>query len=80
MAYMQQRHFQEMLRRDFHVTTRKSLLPLVCISTSYSSHIDCLVAILKFYTIPMFLHAVRNFVNMKTVPSKHVSTFFTATI
>ena len=29
------------------------------------SHSDCLVAILVFYTVPMFLHAVRNFVNQK---------------
>ena len=26
-------------------------------------HSDCLVVILKFYTVPMFLHAIRNFVN-----------------
>ena len=30
---------------------------------------------LKFYTFPMFLHPVRNFVNKKSFLSKHVSTF-----
>ena len=36
---------------------------------------DCLVIILKFYTVPMFLHAVRNFVNQKAFSSQHVSIF-----
>ena len=52
------------------------LLSLFCISMSYLSHSDCLVVILKFYTIPMFLHAVTNFVNEKAFWSKHVSIFF----
>ena len=61
--------------------TRKDLLPLFCIRTSYLSHGDCLVVhvIVKLYTVPMFLHrkicAVRNFVNQKAFTSKHMSTF-----
>ena len=38
----------------------KFLLPLICIWTSYLSHSDCLVVFLSFYTVPMFIHAVRN--------------------
>ena len=74
--YMQQCHFQQMWRRDVQVTTRDFLLPLFCIWTSYLSHSDCLVVILKFYTAPMFLHAVRNFVNQKAFWNKHVPTVF----
>ena len=60
-------------RNDRHIF----LLPLFCISISYLSHSDYLVVILKFYTVPMFLHAVTNFVNQKTFSGKHVSTFVT---
>ena len=35
-----------------------------------------LVVLLKFYTVLMCLHPVRNFVNHKAFSSKHVSTFF----
>ena len=80
MAYMQQRHFKQMWRRDVHVPTRTFLLPLFCISISYLSHSTCLAEILKFYTIPMFKQAVTNFVNQKAFSSKHVSTFFTAKV
>ena len=58
-----------------YVMTRKFLPPLFCIWTSYLSHSDCLVVILKFYTILMFLHAVRIFINQKMFSSKTVSTF-----
>ena len=75
MAYMQQRHFRQMWRRNIHVATRKMLLPLFCISTPYLSSSDCLVVTLNFYTVRMFLCAVRYFVNKKTVSCKHVSTF-----
>ena len=43
---------------------------------SYLSHSDCLMVILKFYTVSMFLHAVRNIVNQKAFWSKHVSIFY----
>ena len=75
MTYMQQRHFQQIWRRDVHVTARNFLRPLFCKGTSNLSQSDYLVVILKLYTVPMFLHAVRNFVNRETVLSKHVSTF-----
>ena len=68
--------FQQMWHRDVHVTTRTFFLPLFCTSISYLSHSDCLVVILKFYTVPRLLHAVANFVNQKTFSSKHVSNFF----
>ena len=42
----------------------------------YISHSDCLMVTLKFYTIPMFLHAVRYFLNQKAFSSIHVSTIF----
>ena len=79
MEYKQQRHFQQMLRRDFLVTTRKFLLPLFCISVSYLSHSDCLFVILKFYTVPMFLHTVTNLINQKAFSSKHVSPYLPRT-
>ena len=65
-----------MWRRDVHVPTRTFLLPLFCTAISYSSHSNCVVVILKLITVPMFLHAVTNFVNQKAFSSKHVSTFF----
>ena len=73
---MQQRHFQQMWRRDVHVTTPKILLLLFWISTSYLSQSDYLVLFLNFYTVPIFSHAVRNFVNKKTVSCKQVSIFY----
>ena len=65
---MQQRHFHRIWRRDVHVTTPKVLFQLfcTCIWTSYLSQSDCLMVILKFYTVPMLLHAVKHFVNQKT--------------
>ena len=75
MVYTQQLPFPQIWRRDVHVTARLCLLLLFCISTSHLSHSDCLVVILKFYTVPMFLHAVRYFVGQKVFSSKHVSTF-----
>ena len=75
MAYMQQRHFQQQWRSDVHVTIHTFLLPLFCISISYLSHSDCLVVILKFYTVPVFLKAVTNFANDTAFSSKHLSTF-----
>ena len=50
MAYMQQRHFQQIWRRDVHVMTHKLLFPLFCIWATYLSHSDCLVVILRLYT------------------------------
>ena len=58
--YTQQRHFQQMWHRDVQITTCRFSLLLFCMSSSYLSHSDCLVVILKFYTVPMFLQAVRN--------------------
>ena len=72
---MQQRHFQQMWRREDRVTTRILVLPLLCTSISYLSHSDCLVVILIFYRVPMFLHAVTNFENQKAFSSKHMSFF-----
>ena len=54
MAYMQQRYFKQIWRCDVHVTTHTFLLPLFCKWTSYFSHSDCLVVILKFYTVSCF--------------------------
>ena len=34
------------------------------------------MAIMKFYTVPMFLHAVTTVVNQKAFSSKHVSFFY----
>ena len=34
----------------------------------------------EFYTVPMFFHAVRNFLSQQAFSSKHVSIFFTAKI
>ena len=62
-----------MWRRDVYVTTLKILLLLFCILRSYLSHIDCLVVILTFYTVPMCLNDVRNFVNQKVFSNKHLS-------
>ena len=39
-----------------------------------------LVLILKFYTVPVRLHDVTNFLNHETLQSKHVTKFFTAKI
>ena len=36
MAYMQQRHLQQLSSRDIHITTCKILLKLFCIWTSYT--------------------------------------------
>ena len=44
---------------------------------SYLLHSVCLVVILKFYTVTIFLHAVRNFEYQKEFLSKRVN-FFTA--
>ena len=76
MAHMQQGHSQQVWRHDVYVKTRKFLLLLFCIWTSYLSSSDCFVVILKFYTVLMFLHAVRKFVCPKAFSSKHVSTFY----
>ena len=75
---MQQDHFQQnvtswCLRNDTHFF----LFCYFCIWTSYLSHSDCFVVILKFDSVPMFLHATRNFVNQTAFSSKHVSTFLT---
>ena len=60
-------------RNDTQIFT--SVILYTFVSTSYLWHIDCLVVILKFYTVPMFLHTIRNFVNQKAFSSKHMSAF-----
>ena len=67
---------ERQFHRDVHVMTQKLLFPLFCMITSYLWHIDCLVVILKFYTVLMFLLTIRNFVNKKVFSSKQVSIFF----
>ena len=52
------------------------LVLLFCRRTSYLSHIDCFVVILKFYTVQVFLHAVRNFVNQKHFQANMCQLFF----
>ena len=54
MAYMQQHHFQQMWRHDDHVTTRKVLLQLFCIWTSYYLHSDCLVVNSEIHCFDVF--------------------------
>ena len=54
--YIQQHHFQQMWRHNVHVMTRKFLHPLFCISTSYLSHSDCQVVILKSHCSDVFAH------------------------
>ena len=39
------------------------------------THSDCLVLILKFYSVRMPLHDVENFPNKRAFSSKHVSIF-----
>ena len=76
IAYMQRRHFQQMWRRDVHVKTRKVLLLLFCLWRLYITHSDCLVVILKFYIIAMFLHAVRNFKPESIFKQTRVNIFY----
>ena len=77
---MQQSPFQQIWRRDVHVTKRKFLHPLFCIWTSYLSKSDCLVVILKFYIFSMILHAVRNQKPESIFQEAHVNFFITAKI
>ena len=60
-------------RNDTHILT--SVILYINIIFRVITHSDCLVVILKLFTVPMFLHAVTNFVNQKSFSSKHVSTF-----
>ena len=76
MAYVKQQYFQQIWRRDVYIMTRKFLVLLFCILTLR----DCIVVILKIYTVPMFLDIIRNTVNQKTFSSKHMSIFFTMKI
>ena len=46
-----------------YLTICHILLWLFCIWTSYLSHSDCLLLILKFYTVPLCLHAVKRLPN-----------------
>ena len=77
MVYMQQCHSQQVLRRYIYVATCKILLLLFCIWISYVSVSDYKVLILKFYTVPVCLHGITNFLNQKAISSKHASFFFT---
>ena len=48
---------------------------VICIWTSYLSHSDCWVVILKFYTVPIFFFArSQKLCNPTKISSKHVST------
>ena len=78
--YMQKPHLQQVSRRGIYVTICKILLLLFCIWTSYISLSNYLVLILKFFTVPVHLHNITNFLNHETLQSKHVSKFFTAKI
>ena len=75
MEYMQQRHLQQLSRCYIYITTCKFVLQLFCIRTSYVSLSNYLLLILKFDSVLMGLHDVRNFLNYKTLSSKHVSIF-----
>ena len=55
MGYMQQSHLQRVSCCDIYVTT--------CKISSYGSLSEDVVLILKFYTVPMCLHNVKNVVN-----------------
>ena len=55
MVHIQHRQFQQVSRRDDYVTIRKIFLSFFLILSSYLSHNDCLVVILKFNTVPMWL-------------------------
>ena len=70
-VYLQKPHLQQFSRRGIYVTTCKILLLFII----YISLSNYLVLILIFYTIPVPLHDVTNFLNHKTLPSKHVSIF-----
>ena len=61
-----------------YVTICKILLLLFCIWISHISLSNYFVLILKFYTVPVRLRSVTNFVNHETLQCKHVSKFFTA--
>ena len=65
-----------MSRRGMYVTICKILLLLFCIWISHISLSNNFVLILKFYTVPVRLRSVTNFVNHETLQCKHVSNFF----
>ena len=71
MLYIQQRHLQQVSRRDMYVTICK----IFCIWLSYVSLSDYKVLILNLYTVPVSLHGVTNFLNQKAISSKHASIF-----
>ena len=75
MVYMQKPHLQQVSRRGINVTIYKTLLLLFCIWMSYISLSNYLVLILTFYTVPVRLRDVTNFLNHETLQSKHVSIF-----
>ena len=58
---MQQRHLQQLTRRDIYVTTCKTVLLLFCIWTSNVSPSAYNMAILKSYTVRVRLHDITNF-------------------
>ena len=66
MVYMQQQHFQPVSRLDIYEMTCEILLRLFWI---YEHH-------MKFNTVPVGLHDVKNAVNQKALSSKHVSIIF----
>ena len=77
---MQKPHLQQKSRRGIYVTIYKILLLLFYIWIAYISLSNYLVLSLKFYTVPVGLRDVTNFLNHETLQSKHVSNFFTTKI
>ena len=75
---MQRCHLQQLSCCENYVTTWKILLLLFCILTSYVTHNDYLVLILKFYTVPVPLHDVKIILSKRALSIKNVSIFFTA--
>ena len=62
--------FKQVSRRAW-----KILLPLFCIWLSFVTLSDYKVLILKFYSVPVHLHGVTNFLNQKAISSNHISIF-----
>ena len=56
--------------------TDKFLLLLFWKWSSYLSHSKCLVVIMKFYTVRMFLHALRNFLNQNAFQANTCQPFY----